>query len=191
MSNNLKQNALLANAYTIPQVFNPEQCFQLIEMAKTNPLRSGAATISDEGVENNQIRHSTNYSLRQDSLSAPYYQRIMQVFDAYNALMNFDVTTFEALQILEYGKGCFYDWHLDIGNEKFSTRKISMVLLLSKPEDFEGGKLEFRTTVDSFFPELAQGSAVLFPPYLLHRLNEVTQGVRYVMVTWAHGNAFR
>ena len=191
MSLTLKQNALLANAYSIPNVFTPAQCLELIEIAKTTALRSGSAKISDEGVENHKIRHSTNYCIGQDERSAPYYKRIMQVFESYNTLMNFDVSTFEALQVLEYGKGAFYDWHLDIGNEKFSTRKISMVLLLSSSEDFEGGKLEFKTTVESFFPGLAQGTAVLFPPYLLHRLNKVTQGVRYAVVTWAHGNAFR
>ena len=35
------------------------------------------------------------------------------------------------------------------------------------------------------------GTLVLFPSYLLHRVNMVTAGTRWALVGWAHGGSFR
>lgn len=186
----LRRNPLLGNSYTIPDVFNATQCTALIELAKTQAYKSGDAKISDQALENKDIRRSKNYFLEHNEQTDLYYQRTLAVFQKYNQLMQFHITTLEPLQILEYSENGFYNWHIDVGTEQFSTRKISLVTLLSSPTSFEGGVLEFKTTDTPFQTELSQGEAVLFPAYLLHRLNPVTKGVRYVMVTWAHGNAF-
>lgn len=188
---NLRRNALLGKTYTIPNVFDAAQCTALIELAKTQAYMSGDATISDQALDNKSIRNSKNYFLAHTDQTDFYYQRTMAVFQKYNDLMQFHISTLEPLQILAYKPNGFYHWHIDVGTEQFSTRKISLVTLLSDPETFEGGRLEFKTSGTPFETILKQGEAVLFPAYLLHRLKPVTKGLRYAMVTWAHGHAFR
>ena len=58
-------------------------------------------------------------------------------------------------------------------------------------DDFEGGKMGFKTGkgVVEYGPTV--GRMVIFPSYLLHKVNPVTSGTRWAMVGWAHGASFR
>ena len=39
-------------------------------------------------------------------------------------------------------------------------------------------------------PNLKQGSFIMFPSYMKHRVTPVTSGTRYSAVTWAYGPSF-
>ncbi len=83
-----------------------------------------------------------------------------------------------------------YDYHLDIGAAKPNCwRKLSYSLILN--DAYEGGKLEFKTGrgIVEYSPTV--GRMILFPSYLLHKVNPVTSGVRWVLVGWAHGASFQ
>ena len=70
---------------------------------------------------------------------------------------------FEPLQIAAYGPGQKYDWHLDIGNGKVSIRKLSIVIQLSDPADYEGGSLTTMSSKELFeFPK-TRGTVIVFP----------------------------
>jgi PKHD-type hydroxylase len=99
----------------------------------------------------------------------------------------------EMTQVSKYrseNKG-HYDWHIDshppIGN---TQRKLSISILLSDPSEFEGGELQFKGMEDRKILT-KQGSIVVFPSFVEHRVTPVTKGVRYSAVTWASGPAFR
>ena len=49
----------------------------------------------------------------------------------------------ERIQYTHYNVGDFYNWHQDdsIANEIHQPRKLSIVVQLSDPEDYEGGNL--------------------------------------------------
>ena len=65
-------------------------------------------------------------------------------------------------------------------------RKLSVVVQLSNSNNYSGGQLEFKETeAPSQFS--TQGSIIVFPSYLQHRVTEVTEGVRYSLVCWAEG----
>lgn len=97
----------------------------------------------------------------------------------------------EPLQLAEYGPGQFYDWHLDFGNGRFSIRKLSFIVQLTDPADYEGGSVELLCAREPVAATTAQGAAVAFPSYLLHRVNAVTSGVRHSLVGWIGGPPFR
>ena len=84
-----------------------------------------------------------------------------------------------------------YDWHVDAGPPQNGVqRKLSISILLSNPSDFEGGELQFKEMEDRKILT-AQGSIVVFPSFIEHRVTPVTKGVRYSAVTWASGPSFR
>ncbi len=43
----------------------------------------------------------------------------------------------------------------------------------------------------SFCDQQKVGTMIIFPSYLMHCVREVTEGTRYVVVGWVHGNSFR
>jgi PKHD-type hydroxylase len=84
-----------------------------------------------------------------------------------------------------------YDWHVDVVPPKDGVqRKLSISILLSDPSDFEGGELQFKGIEDRKILT-KQGSIVVFPSFVEHRVTPVTKGVRYSAVTWASGPSFR
>ena len=96
-------------------------------------------------------------------------------------------------QFTEYPKGGFYEWHMDGEvNCQFEppVRKISMTILLSPPEDFEGGDLEFMTEGNKP-PQLLQGQAVYFCSLIRHRVTKVKKGIRRSLVMWFGGPPFK
>ena len=84
-----------------------------------------------------------------------------------------------------------YDWHMDAeAPENGIQRKLSISILLSDPSEFEGGELQFKGIEDKKILT-KQGSIVVFPSFIEHRVTPVTKGVRYSAVTWASGPSFR
>jgi PKHD-type hydroxylase len=102
---------------------------------------------------------------------------------------NYEITNTEHIQIGKYYHGGFYGWHADDPVIQENPRKLSFTLLLNDPKEFEGGKFEFKGLKEQ--PVLEQGSIIVFPSVLEHRVTPVTEGVRYSAVTWMHGPNFR
>jgi PKHD-type hydroxylase len=84
-----------------------------------------------------------------------------------------------------------YDWHLDIGTGTSSLRKLSAVVLLTDPSEFEGGELEVFISKSPRKVPLKKGSIVFFPSFFLHRVTELTKGTRQTLVLWIGGDHYR
>lgn len=98
----------------------------------------------------------------------------------------------EDLQYTVYGADGCYNWHIDsISDPSLPPRKLSAVLMLSSPEDHEGGDLQVFTGNEPFTLERKKGRLYVFPSYVLHRVTPVTSGTRKTLVSWVSGNKFR
>ena len=120
---------------------------------------------------------------------------------------NFDINWVEQVQFAQYTKDQHYDWHCDSGvelNDDVASqgygkiRKLSIVISLSDPKDYEGGDFEFqfRSLKDPTITKIASelkpmGSVLVFPSYIWHRVKPITKGLRYSLVTWVRGHPFR
>jgi len=105
---------------------------------------------------------------------------------------NFDVDKIEDVQIGCYPPGGHYDWHIDsfVPNSDGHQRKITAVAFLSDPATYGGGVFELEVAPD--IPErIPQGSIIVFPAVLKHRVTAVDDGVRFSAACWASGPAFR
>ena len=92
----------------------------------------------------------------------------------------------------QYPEGGFYDWHMDTDvnmTHEPPVRKISMTVLLSPENQFEGGDLELMAKGKR--AALKQGHAIIFASFLNHRVAPVTRGVRQSLVMWFGGTPFR
>jgi len=89
-------------------------------------------------------------------------------------------------------EGGFYDWHMDTDVNMIHeppVRKISMTVLLSPENQFEGGELELMAPGKR--AKMRQGHAIIFASFLNHRVAPVTRGVRQSLVMWFGGTPFK
>ena len=88
-----------------------------------------------------------------------------------------------------------YDWHHDTfwGNPSAYDRKLSIVIQLSDPSEYEGGDFEFDNQYAQipFDQARAKGTVIVFPSFINHRVTPVTKGERRSLVSWIQGPKFR
>lgn len=186
-----RRNDFLTRPALLPGLFSPAECQQIrqLDFASVAKGRIYNADGSLKAVDES-VRRATSRVVEPLPANLWIVQRIQQLFQLTNqSYYQFHLTHFSPLQVLEYQAQGFYDWHLDLGEGEISTRKLSAVVFLSDPADYTGGRLQIETPQRSF--DQAQGTAVVFPSFMNHRVEPVTQGQRWTLVAWAHGNAFR
>ncbi|MGC1245436.1 MAG: Fe2+-dependent dioxygenase, partial [Spirulinaceae cyanobacterium] len=71
-----------------------------------------------------------------------------------------------------------------MGGQNFLRSDVSLTLFLNSPSDYVGGELVIEGADDERKFKLEAGSAVVYPSSTLHRVEEVTKGVRLVTVGW-------
>ena len=64
---------------------------------------------------------------------------------------------------------------------------------LTDPSQYDGGDFQFHQLGDRPDDQelRAQGTIVIFPSYLVHRITAVTRGCRHSLVAWYDGPEFR
>lgn len=96
------------------------------------------------------------------------------------------------VQIGRYADGGHYDWHIDAtkpGPEGLQ-RKLSISVLLSDHTAYDGGDLLINRSTP-IKPTRKQGSIIVFPACVYHKVEPVTRGERYSAVSWMSGPPFR
>ena len=87
-----------------------------------------------------------------------------------------------------YAEGMKYGNHVDDPVMGYGERyrcDVAVTTFLSAPTEYDGGELVVRTTFGERHVKRGAGDAVVYPASSLHRVTEVTRGVRLVAVTWA------
>ena len=189
----LRFNEHLQEWFRFPQGFTPQECDSIVTSFNNRDLVKASVGY---GNVDETVRRSSIVWIPKVKQYDWIYKRILElVGQANNEFFHFELTEIsEALQFTKYGPGEKYDWHVDGGGrEHQGLRKLSLVVQLSNPCDYEGGELQFGTSTDDKI-EVAdknKGCVVVFPSYMRHRATEVTKGTRYSLVLWVAGPAFR
>ena len=195
MINEPKWKSLMAN--TVGPLFTPQQCQDIINIGhqqKKEEAKVGHKEGNKEGKYDIKMRVPTISWIPFKIMPEMYriIERSMQQVNA-NHFGYEGMTLTEFAQFTEYPKGGFYDWHMDSEVDcKFEppVRKISMTILLSNPNEFKGGDLEFMIKGNKL-PQLVQGQAVFFCSLIRHRVNKIKKGIRRSLVMWFGGPPFK
>lgn len=162
----------------------------------TNPQQAQIGSSSDINVNKN-IRSTKISWLALTNNNKEIWDKFSKVIAEVNSrYFHFDLTGFyEPIQLGVYTAedSGHYDWHIDMCTDnKHAPRKLSMVLMLSDPSEFEGGDLLLKSDRDHPSKlEMAQGRAWFFPSYMLHKVTPVTKGIRKTLVLWVGGPQFK
>ena len=128
----------------------------------------------------------------------------------HNAGWNFEYDFTESCQFTIYKKTQHYTWHADAfpvpysDNHQFKgfrgkIRKLTCIIQLSDPSEYEGGELEFdfrnstkenTSNIVSDKSFSTKGSIIVFPSFVYHRVKPVTKGNRHSLVSWCLGKPY-
>ena len=188
-------------------VFTAEECRRIIETMKSSksssPLsysHTGDNLVATESAEDaftrtSKVRISPVSWIRSDIEENRWIWR--RITDAVNGVNNqffkYDLTEIQSLQFTTYDseeKG-FYGKHIDMMYRSTGTRKLSLSIQLSEPEDYSGGDLLLHTGEEPLVLPKSQGIGIFFPSYTLHEVKPVTKGIRYSLVAWFLGPQFK
>tara|TARA_Y100000816_G_scaffold266119_1_gene226444 strand:+ start:93 stop:671 length:579 start_codon:yes stop_codon:yes gene_type:complete len=179
---------------TTTPIFTPEQCKMIIDAGRRQTPQKAQVGMGKPGAGTDTNKRVTTISWLPFDEMKEMYNNINKFIQRAN-LNHFgfeDIQITEQAQFTEYPVGGFYDWHMDcdvnMAHEP-PVRKISMTLLLSHENEFEGGDLELMAP--GKFAKLKQGHAVIFASFLNHRVAPVTRGVRQSLVMWFGGKPFK
>ena len=133
----------------------------------------------------------------------------------------YDITEIDGgnIQYTQYEEGQFYNWHIDAGLDtcykpqsvptgghqphSFTlpdktvidneyVRKLSFSLILSDPEEYTGGELQFLdNSGNTFFAPKQRGTLIIFDSRTKHRVRKVRSGLRKSLVGWAVGKRWK
>jgi PKHD-type hydroxylase len=176
----------LISPFHIARVFNQSEALSIISLGEStsgSPWWIGR----DDAVR----RSAWSTTIARQQTTEWIFERLHRLCVKANRHYGFDVEALSSdLLFARYREEDHFDWHIDLGEDTIADRKISVAVQLSDEKDFTGGAWQFMydetTNVTS-----EQGGAVVFPSYLPHRVTNISSGVRYSLVGWLCGPAFR
>jgi len=149
------------------------------------------AVLDTAGFTDRDVRRSSVTWINNNNKNEWIFSRLSQVVGILNArFYGFNLTGFgEALQLTNYDstdKG-MYRWHQDYAAQV--SRKLSVVIQLSDPSEYDGGELQIMTgPLDTVKKQ--RGLATVFPSWAVHQVTPVTRGTRQTLVAWISGPDF-
>jgi len=179
---------------TTTPLFTPEQCQMVIDAGRKQRPQKAQVGMGKPGGGVDTKKRTTTISWIPFKEMQPMYNDINKFIQIANKNhFGFgDIQVTEQAQFTEYPEGGFYDWHMDTDvnmQHEPPVRKISMTVLLSPENQFEGGDLELMAPGKR--AKLKQGHAIIFASFINHRVAPVTRGVRQSLVMWFGGEPFK
>lgn len=171
-----------------------EECREVISLGQEMPAKLGTVGKNE---------HKINFTLRNNLVSffSPHdirsiwiFEKVMDAMTSINQqFWQFDITEIESMQFTIYNEiGHFYFDHMDMSwTDVKEQRKLSASVQLTDPDEYEGSNLEFKCGAEFVAAPREQGSLIVFPSFLLHRVTALTRGTRHSLVAWSTGPRFK
>lgn len=173
----------------------PDECDRIIERGLGYEPRTATVGFAKDVRHDDAYRSSVVRWLDIGAEQAIVARLMSFVTSSNRTNFGVDIVAPFDLQFTEYhgtshGK---YDWHQDIWLESNRPydRKLSLVVQLSDPADYEGGGFEFFGLQHPGAAFAPRGSVLIFPSWLQHRVLPVTGGLRRSLVSWVEGPRWR
>lgn len=190
------------SALVYPSVFTVRQCERIIAAAAGLGIEAGyVGGGHGDATHDDEVRRSNTAWIPPEEPFLWIFDKLAGIVRRANRTYGFDLIGFtEELQFTEYeGAGAFYTWHQDGLDGDLAVRKLSLVVQLSDPDDYEGGNLElFAVDEDEADDPTSwrarvrgRGAVIVFPSFEFHRVTPLLSGTRRSLVCWVGGPPFR
>jgi len=185
------------NIFLFKKAFTPTRCEEFIHEQIVKPMQQSMVYGGKDDL-NIDHRNSEQCKIMPEN---PFCRDVARFVRMVNDdFLNINVFEYcSENSFIRYNEGGRFNRHKDVlwqadtvNHISRPIRKISAICLLSERETFEGGKF---VTYDNTKPFNAQrtsydfdvGDLIIFPSYVEHQVEEITQGIRYSTVHWSHG----
>tara|TARA_R110000824_G_scaffold339065_1_gene525561 strand:- start:690 stop:1250 length:561 start_codon:yes stop_codon:yes gene_type:complete len=173
---------------------SPETCDQILELCRQLPVKKATTFRTGEDEEDHHRKTDVRWVPNEGD-----YIDLHKIVTHYalQANMHFGLALshLPALQFTEYtGVGHHYDFHHDIdwGRQDGFHRKLSIIIQLTDPEDYEGGEFSFKHIENPDRDTVRQrGTILCFLPYHEHAVAPIASGNRTSLVAWFEGPRWR
>jgi PKHD-type hydroxylase len=178
--------------------FTPEECKLILEMGLLLPAQE--AKLGPDGLaqhdnwRKSKIRFIQRHHIQFEWLFDRMWKMALQANDDW---FDFHLSKIDYMQLAEYDSAYQgeYKKHHDvfwINNDPKYHRKISAVVQLTDPSEYEGGNFELFGDENPDPNEIrALGTSIFIPSFLQHQATQVTSGVRYSLACWFDGPKWR
>jgi len=177
--------------------FTPDFCKNVLDLGLSLPFQAAALGVDGIGskVDDTYRRSNIRFIEKQDQRFEFLYDEMWKdVIGINDEWFNVHISKLDYIQLAEYTEQQQgeYKRHHDVfwvnGDPKYH-RKLSAVIQLSDPADYDGGDLQFFDVNESPNPEYIrnQGSIVFFPSFIHHGVSPVTRGTRHSLTLWFDG----
>ena len=131
-------------------------------------------------------------SVKQNSQLAPNSELTQEIMELVSRKLREDpliksfclIRKIHSLLVSKSESGDGYGWHVDNPFSKHGRRDMSFTLFLSDESAYSGGSLEIQGFAESSEFRLPAGHVLIYPSSSIHRVNHITEGVRFVCVGW-------
>lgn len=190
---NYEQTDSFPAYYVYPDAFSESECLTIKLMAQSLGYEPAAIMRAGEPVFND-YRICDTASFTKDFRESWIAERVMAHALEANRAFRFQILSVSDLLVCRYEVGGRYKDHIDLGEGVTQYRKLSVVVQLDDPSDYEGGELVFSSAADAGVPSdipKERGTIIVFPSFTRHRVEPVTKGTRHSLVSWVGGTRFQ
>lgn len=180
--------------------FDKNTCNEILEKAKLIETQDAVLGLNNDPQVNFEYRRSKVRFLNSDDwrFKDLFTDLWKTAIMANRDFFNFHITKMDFVQLAEYDSSYQgeYKEHHDVfwlNNDPDYHRKMTAVIQLSDPNDYEGGDLVVTETVTPPGPTefRDQGTIIFFPSFLRHKATPVIRGTRYSIAAWFEGPKWR
>lgn len=174
--------------YNFLNSLNQAELNEIEELFNTHISHAGEIEGDDASYRNSQIAW-----VGLNNKTKWLYQKLTEMIAEANTQWGFELHSLtDDIQLTKYeAPSGHYGWHQDIGSGELSLRKISLVMQLSSPDEYEGGELQLNVGGRIVSCPRGLGDVIIFPSYMLHQVTPVTKGTRKSIVLWAGGEHYK
>lgn len=176
--------------------FTPEECDRMRDLGDLGEFQVARIGSSEQGtVEDESIRKTDIVWMDPTKDNEWWMERLRYWAGRVNFdKFQLDLTHFDRVQYSKYKPGGHYKFHNDVicAPQDGHYRKLSFVLMLDKPDSYEGGDLILAPDGQDRVHKvrLEQGEMLFFYSFVPHSVQPVTKGLRHTMVAWMMGPKF-
>jgi PKHD-type hydroxylase len=179
---------------TVPAAFAPHE----IDAIRSYLDVMETAVVAD-GEKHPEIRESRIKWLAPEDVKYQWvFAKLTSIINEVNPkFFGIELRAIEAIQLTEYDAEYVghYGAHTDnsYGYSRSRNRKLSLVMQLTDPEEYEGGelKLYWASLKEPAIGSKARGDMTLFRSHILHEVTPLTKGKRLSLVAWVQGPLYK
>lgn len=160
----------------VDSVFSNNECDEVVANAQSLEFFKSTIQRDSKYVVDESIRSVTSVNLKDLENIGWVSYRLNKVISSVQSYFSFNLLPIsesnEPIFLLKYEQGSHYDWHTDIGRGEIPTRRLTLIVQLSDPNDYVGATtfVNMNKTVKSM---KNKGSITVFPSEKKHKVTQL------------------